>query len=311
MPSLADLIRSYEQLHGGAIPSLHKFHRFLKTHESGPQFEGGGPPPGLGALNLGALNFGALNQPVEGQFGFHRNFQVRAQDFRSPALIARLNAALAGYPQREDLNLPKIGALVACGDYGCVYRANDAALRRLYKVIPQRLPQDAYMQGAYYNQAKFATEAAKTRSLGEARVGPELYHHFSLSVPLLPSERDSFEFDLGGEHMTVYILLLEELHVRVNPGGRSPEKGIDLERDGADVSGRKQELITQAQRVLNCQLDVADVEWGYHGERELGNLRIFDVDCNGPLRAADAAEVGAEAELAEVGARQQTTPPVN
>jgi hypothetical protein len=294
MSTLADMIRSYEQLKGGAMPSLHKFHKFIKTYDSDPQFQGGGLP---GLMSLGSL--ANLNREVPGEFGFGPAFKVRQSNFASPALIARLNAALSSHPQREELNLPPIGDLLACGDAGCVYRTTGDE-HQVYKIIPQRIQVEEYLNmNVYYTVAMFASEVAKTRSLGEANVGPALYNAFSLRVPLLPSERGSFDFGLGGEHMTVHVMRMAKLDVMMRPLNTGPAKGIDLERDGADTFARKRALIARAQEVLNCQLDVGDVEWGYFGARELGNLRIFDVDCLAPLPAEGEGEgeVEGEAEI--------------
>ena len=220
---------------------------------------------------------------IENAFGFDRHFKVKAEQFSKPGLIARLNHALAVYMKPRAFNLPQFGALVACGDYGCVYRASDRT-PRLYKVIPQRIQDTDYIEGAYYNQDQFRMEVEKTRLLGESNVGPRLHHSFVLRVPLLEKEGAAIEFNRGGDgkHMILYIMLMAALTVRMNPGGRSPEKGIDSERDEPELFQRKTQLIKSAQEIIHCQLDVPDVEWGYNGTPELANLRIFDVDCAGP-----------------------------
>ena len=268
MPTLADVIRRYEQLLGGtSLPELRKFHAFLKS-----TLTGGGPPPKLGLAKL-AL---AL-EPKPGFFRFNKHFSVMGkEDYGSVAFIERLNRAFQAFADAKQTTLPAITKLVNCGDFGCAYRVKGHP-DRVYKIIPQRIQRDAHFDGAYYDRRDFAREYHVVKTLSGAQIGPALYGAFVIPVPLRAGEKETFEFELGNaENVVVYVLLIETL--RVLPG-----KGIQLEKDSSEVAAKKQMLLDQAGHLLKCDLDMEDAEWGYAGDAtNLANLRLFDTACKAP-----------------------------
>ena len=276
--SLADLIRRYEQLKGGAhIQSLRKFHKYLKSSRDN-QLKAGGPPPlfkkrkigGLSGLSgLSGLNFGSMMDSDESLFQFDRHGQVDENTFTSEKFIERLNEN--GIP---------VDKPIACGQFGCVYHAtrkDDLDLPSVVKIIPARPPSSPFR----YGEEEFAKEVKIASILSEANLGPTVYKTDEVNIPLKDGERETIDFDIPESYITVYLLYMELL----TPISKHDAMHI-LDTDESELTDKAQtfkstmlQLGANASVLLDEKLGCVpeDIEWGYTQD---GKLRIFDVLCN-------------------------------
>jgi len=290
--SLASMIRTYEQLQGGALLELREFHKYLKdpdryrsTLQGGSHIEGGAPPPLLGLGNaLGPLDGADMDaSPEPSGFEYDKyNRIVDSRIYSTNAFKRRIGDVLVSK------ELSPLGNLIRCGDYGCTYSiAADA--NYIYKIVPARfVPDDEspeLFQGLLYGDDEYVQEAVRMTVLSNLNLGPKVMWTGAIQVPLTHIDRIPFRERLNAsteqklgegyddvklDNLPVYVFLMERL------ANVESAKGVD---DTHAFYDRKLEIVRQAEHALKCRIDVGDLEWGYSGSVSSENLRVFDVDC--------------------------------
>lgn len=268
--SFDDCIRQYENLINGGhkLRNLRQFHTFL--------LQGGGPPPKLaGISSLSSI----LSTPF---FTFSIGQEVQASAMEQ--VIERVNIILSP----DD---PPLTKLLSCGQYGCTYLTSDKM--QVCKLIPFR-PHAPYKVG--YEARDFAQETSILSKLGAHQLGPRVYSHKLLRVPYLQGHEHEEKVQIGFElpedqveFYTVYCIFMERVQPLFHPKVGAIKGVVDAtellqapERPREDVRVHLVNLVSQAQDILGCELDVADVEWGITLPTRpftLDKLRLLDPAC--------------------------------
>ena len=269
--NIASCIRLYETFNGGQKSAqLRHFHKFLKQKELHTGLMGGGPP-GLSGLS-GLSGMSSILDSNKGHLEFNDIQTVKESTMSEPAFIDRLNDNM-----KIDMEL---NALLACGQYACTYTTNMPAI--VCKVIPFRPASSMF----HYGMKEFQKEIGITKALGEANLGPTFMNASILKLQLDSDERDElnelFTQDVG-DVWPMFCIVMQRVEVVNGKGIEYGSVNVAEIVDQSDelVADYMKGMIQKANELLECELDVGDVEWGFVAKPFiLQNMRLFDVACN-------------------------------
>lgn len=282
--TLASYIRFYEQFHGGKSPSLRAFHQYLVggMHSDAPT----SPAPAPKRRIPGAISRRVMETPV---FAFTPHQEIDARAFDRD-----------GFKTRAGLDRLFLENMIGCGQYGCTYStSHPKGFGLICKITPWR----PHAEGKVgYTQTDFDAEIDIATKLGAAEIGPKLVASGSIQVDLLPGETFDFEVPAPGTSLSVFYMYMEPLRV-IEGKGVGEEivaKFVELGLDAEEVRARQQELVEKAQDLVDCPLDVDDVEWGLARKDQaeeaqpltVQHIRLFDVACKISSSALAAIEGG-------------------